>query len=69
MKNRQIVRLVLLIVVILASGFYFLRSREPVYQGIALSTWLEGFQSGEKETLDRTAEAVRQMGTMHSRRF
>jgi len=63
MNRRRIVLFVLLGVVVFGSGFYFLHFREPVYQGIALSTWLEGFHSGEKETHDRAEEAVRQMGT------
>jgi len=63
MNRRRVVLFVLLGVVVLGSGFYFLRFREPAYHGIALSTWLEDLNSQEKETHDRAEEAVRQMGT------
>ncbi|MBI3850320.1 MAG: HEAT repeat domain-containing protein [Verrucomicrobia bacterium] len=50
-------------VVLFGLGLNVLRLREPAYQGIALSTWLEELEGGKEEPNVRAAEAVRQIGT------
>ena len=63
-KPRKLGLLAVLGLVVFAIGFFALRTREPAYEGIRLSRWLEEFNRVGRGRINQEAEnAIRQIGT------